>query len=300
MATGATFTSISLYFARGDSTVSRIIAETTAIIWDALKDVYMQTPDEIQWKMIAQRFDLLWNLPNCLGALDGKHIRIEKLPNSGSLNFNYKSYHSIVLMACSDADGLFTYIETGFAGRNSDGGIYRASTIKHFIEGGNLDIPAPLRLPNDDNNCEFPFYFVGDEAFPLTHYLLRPYPQRVLDNTKRIFNYRLSRGRKTVECAFGMMTEKFQVLSTAIKCHDHAKINNIVKSLCILHNYVRKREGIPYCAHKENSNNTHDVTIQPQQIQLNAHSSPNALRNYLANYFLKPQAALPWQNNYIV
>ncbi|CAH1989060.1 unnamed protein product [Acanthoscelides obtectus] len=121
LATGATFTSISLYFARGDSTVSRIIGEITAIIWDALKDIYMPTPDKNQWKIIAQRFHLLWNLPNCLGALDGKHIRIEKLPNSGSLNFNYKSYHSIVLMACSDADGLFTYIETGFAGRNSDG-----------------------------------------------------------------------------------------------------------------------------------------------------------------------------------
>ncbi|CAH2007715.1 unnamed protein product [Acanthoscelides obtectus] len=276
LATGATFTSISLYFARGDSTVSRIIGEITAIIWDALKDIYMPTPDKNQWKIIAQRFHLLWNLPNCLGALDGKHIRIEKLPNSGSLNFNYKSYHSIVLMACSDADGLFTYIETGFAGRNSDGGIFRASAIKHFIEGDNLDLPTPLRLPNDDNNYKFPFYFVGDEAFPLLHYLLRPYPQRVLDNTKRIFNYRLSRGRKTVECAFGMMTEKFQVLSTAIRCHDNIKINNIVKSVCILHNYVRKREGLPYRAYEENSNSTHGI-IQPQKIQLNAQSSPKKL-----------------------
>jgi len=57
----------------------------------------MPTPTEENWKLIAQRFYSLWNLPNCLGALDGKHIRIEKLPYSGSSNFNYKMYHSIVL-----------------------------------------------------------------------------------------------------------------------------------------------------------------------------------------------------------
>lgn len=300
LATGSTFISLGLHFARGDCTVSKIVAETTAIIWNALKDTYMPIPDRNQWNLIAERFNLLWNLPNCLGALDGKHIRIEKLPNAGSSNFNYKSYHSIVLMACSDADGLFIFIETGFAGRNSDGGIFRASAIKHFIERGNLDIPPPKRLPNDDNDCQFPFYFVGDEAFPLLHYLLRPYPQRGLNNVKRIFNYRLSRGRKTVECAFGMMAEKFQVLNTPIRCHDSEKITNIIKSVCILHNYVRKREGSPY--HKqENHTSTRDVIVQPQQnLYINGQSSPNTLRTYLANYFLKAQAALPWQNNYII
>lgn len=105
-------------------------------------------------------------------------------------------------MACSDADGLFTTIETGYAGRNSDGKIFRSSTIKNWITNGKLNIPAPSKLTDDLNKCNFPYYFVGDEAFPLTPYLLQPYPQRTLDNVKRIFNYRLSRGRKTVECSF--------------------------------------------------------------------------------------------------
>ena len=83
----------------------------------------MPLPTKQQWKQIAERFPCLWNLPNCIGAIDGKHIRIEKLPKSGSCHFNYKGYHSVVLMAC-DADGLFTMIESGYAGRNSDGGIF--------------------------------------------------------------------------------------------------------------------------------------------------------------------------------
>lgn len=153
-----------------------------------------------------------------MGALDGKHVRIEKLPGIGSSNFNYKSYHSIVLLACSDADSFFTTIETGYAGRNSDGGIFRSSKIKKWIINGKLNIPLPSKLTDDINEYNFPYYFVGDEAIPLTPYLMRPYPQRTLDNVKLLFNYRLSKGRKTVECAFGMMTEKLQVLSRAINC----------------------------------------------------------------------------------
>ncbi|CAH1980740.1 unnamed protein product [Acanthoscelides obtectus] len=101
LATGATLTSISLYFARGDSTVSRIIGEITAIIWDD----YMPTPDKNQWKIIAQRFHLLWNLPNCLGALDGKHIRIEsyqtqdRLTSTTSRIIQLFSWHAVTLMA---------------------------------------------------------------------------------------------------------------------------------------------------------------------------------------------------------
>jgi len=103
--------SLSLYFARGETTVGTIVHETTKIIWDTLNEIYMPVPTREHWKFIAYLFESIWNLPNCIGALDGKHVRIEKFPNTGSQNYNYKSYHSVVLMACCDADGLFTMIE---------------------------------------------------------------------------------------------------------------------------------------------------------------------------------------------
>lgn len=262
----------------------------------------MPCPSSNQWKAIAQRFQTLWNLPNCIGALDGKHIRIEKLPNSGSTNFNYKSYHSIVLLGCCDADGIFTMIETGYAGRNSDGGIFRASKMKNMLSNSQLDIPPPSKLPLDDyDDCLFPYYFVGDEAFSLSRYLMRPYSKRILDNTKRIFNYRLSRGRKTIECTFGMMTEKFQVLSTAIRCRDNDTINNIIKCVCVLHNYVRKSEGCQYIPQQiEEQATTGCANFTLTRDKINNCSTAYAIRDYLANYFLSPSAALPWQWNYCI
>jgi hypothetical protein len=87
---------------------------------------------------------------------------------------------------------------------------------------------------------------VADEAFPLSHYLMRPYPKKILDNLKRIFNYRLSQGRKMIECTFGMAAGKFSVLNGPIRCRNPEKVNHIIKAACVLHKHVRKREGLEY------------------------------------------------------
>nr|XP_023011714.1 protein ALP1-like isoform X1 [Leptinotarsa decemlineata] len=296
LATGETFMSVSLYFARGESTVRKIIKESTEIIWNALKDIYMTIPTREQFKHIADRFELLWNLPNCIGALDGKHIRIEKFPNTGTENFNYKHFHSTVLLACCDADGLFTIIEPGFAGRNSDGGIFKASAMNYWLTHGGFDIPLLSPLGYDETDSLFPYYFVADEAFPLSRNLLRPYSSRPLDNVKRIFNYRLNRGSKTIECEFGMAAEKFAVLNGPIRCRDPTTVNNIIRAPSILHNFVRKGEGIQYYPQGE----IYEIVEKPNNIEtqdlvIHEASSVTNLRNYLANYFLSPRTCLPWQ-----
>ena len=128
------------------------------------------------------------------------------------------------------------------------------------------------------------------------HYQNTLYPQRTLDNTKRIFNYRLSRGRKSVECAFGMMTKKFQVLSSPIRTRTTERVVNIIKSVCILHNFIRISEGVQY--HIDEPQTTfleRSTSLVPTRTTLHSESSASDIRNYLANYFLTPGASLPWQ-----
>ena len=79
-----------------------------------------QNPEE--WKEVAKEFNDKWNFPNCLGAVDGKHIRITPLPESGSFFWNYKHFHSVVLMACANANYEFIWCDSGTNGRISDGG----------------------------------------------------------------------------------------------------------------------------------------------------------------------------------
>lgn len=71
---------------------------------------YLQTPNTEEWLEIAQQFEERWNFPNCIGALDGKHINIKAPKHSGSLYYKYKAMHSIVLMALADAKIIYMNI----------------------------------------------------------------------------------------------------------------------------------------------------------------------------------------------
>ncbi|XP_025419624.1 uncharacterized protein LOC112689956 [Sipha flava] len=148
-------------------------------------------------------------------------------------------------MAMADADGIFTLVDVGDIGRNSDGSVFRNSSIGKRLKRGGLNVPSPNCLPGSRNQEAFPYYCVADEAFPLLPTLLRPFPKKVLNDVKNIFNFRLSRGRKSVECAFGMLTSKFRVFEVPMAC-DETCVIAVVKAACVLHNFIRLREGKKY------------------------------------------------------
>lgn len=61
-------------------------------------------------------------------------------------------------------------------------------------------------------SINMPFVFVGNDAFPLVDRIMKPFaPPRggTLTDAEKIFNYRLSRARRYVDNAFGILTSKF-------------------------------------------------------------------------------------------
>lgn len=113
---------------------------------------------------------------------------------------------------------------------------------------------------------------VGDEAFALRPYLMRPYAGRSLDSEKkRVFNYRLSRCRRVIENSFGKFVLvlnypqhnvykmlKCCLLCTGILAHrwrilfkpiaaTPANVVKLVNAMCVLHNFLRKTSDETYC-----------------------------------------------------
>ncbi len=77
-----------------------------------------------------------------------------------------------------DSNYRFTYIDVGAYGRTSDGGVYGASSLGQALEANSICLPPPSKLRGTDT--VLPYVFVGDDAFPLRQYMMKPYSQRNL------------------------------------------------------------------------------------------------------------------------
>jgi hypothetical protein len=82
-------------------------------VWEARINCCIPTPNEGKGSSVAQSFNKDANFPNCVGAVDGKLIRVEKLGRSGPLYFNYKHYCFIVLLAVAESNFRFVYADAG-------------------------------------------------------------------------------------------------------------------------------------------------------------------------------------------
>ncbi|KAM0734073.1 Protein ALP1-like [Formica fusca] len=216
------------------STVYSIIPEVCKAIWDVLQPLYLRCPnEENEWLQIANEFNSLWNFPNCIGAIDGKHIRIKAPPKSGSASYNYKGSFSFMLMAICDARYRFTWLDIGSL---NDASIWSNTEMSTTLENNTVSLPPELYLQY--TNVAVPFALVGDEGFPLKKYLMRPYARKnLIDNQQRIFNYRLSRARRIIENSFGILVARWQIFQGSI-CFKLETAEAIVYATCCLHNFI--------------------------------------------------------------
>ena len=76
--------------------------------------------------------------------MNGKHIAVECPKNAGSNYFNYKNFHSMVLMACCDAKYCFTFVDIGSYGRNNDAEIFLETDLFGYFQNQDENsIPEP-------------------------------------------------------------------------------------------------------------------------------------------------------------
>ncbi len=84
---------------------------------------------------------------------------------------------------------MWTHI--GKPGSNSDGGVFKDTKLKQHLQAGSLPLPAPCPLPGDprDDAHPIPHFGIGDDAFPLRTWLMKP----SLTKEQHTYNYRIRR-----------------------------------------------------------------------------------------------------------
>nr|CAH7740663.1 unnamed protein product [Callosobruchus chinensis] len=162
-----------------------VIYETCDAILKCFNEKHMPFPTTEMLEKSANDYENLWNFPNCVASIDGKH----------------------------------------------------------HMETGSFPFPQPRQIPR--STMTLPYVILGDQGYPLKKYLLRPYPTGTAERPREteIYNYRLSRARRTVECAFGILVSKWRCLKTELQVEPH-HVDKLVLTACLLHNILIDKEGL--------------------------------------------------------
>ncbi|KAL3245486.1 hypothetical protein MRX96_046902 [Rhipicephalus microplus] len=151
----------------------------------------------------------------------------------------------------------------------------------------------------------WPLCLVGDAAFPLRTYLMRPYPGRKLDDRKKVFNYRLSRARRCIENAFGILVSRWWVFLGTVQGAPEL-LHNMIQAAVCLHNFLM--EDTAYCPDEYSDTlcgeTVHDGEWRHTVTEIGTKTVPSnnrptsaamAMRDEVADYFMSPEGSLPWQ-----
>ncbi len=238
LATGGTYRSLCFQFRISVAAISYIVKEVCEAIVKHIGPLYLKVPSTTEeWLEIAAKFEERWNYPNCVGAIDGKHIVMQPPANAGLFFYNYKHTHSIVLMAVAGPDYECIYADVGTNGRVADGGVWNKCSLSKSIDDGAISLPSARCLPF--GVTKIPYLIVADDAFALKPNVMKPHPQQSLTEDKRIYNYRHSRARRISENLFGIIANRWRVIRGIILLPPET-IESVIMAILVLQNYLRK------------------------------------------------------------
>lgn len=313
LATGEALSSLSFQYRISLNAISYIVKGCCNAIVERLTPHFIKVPStKAQWLEISKKFEERWNYPHALGAIDGKHVRVQKPKNAGSFYYNYKHTHSVILMAIAGPEYECLYADVGSNGRVNDSGIWNKTTLLQGIQDGSVQLPDDEKLSNGEKT---PFVFLGDEAFALKRFMMKPFPQQGLNEERRIYNYRHSRARRISENLFGIVANRWRIFFTVINL-EPKYVENIILAALTLHNMLIKSSNsanvyrTPSLADNllEDGEVTQGEwrleipteTFYPLEVPRTGHNASldaKSVRNKFMEYFLN-DGAVDWQWKY--
>ena len=227
-----------------------------------------------------QGFKKTWGLPQCAAALNRSHIPIVTPTDNHTDYYNHKGWYSVVIQGVVDYQYQFTDVYVGRPGSVHDARILAHSTLfKKTLEATLL--PATTKCIN---GTDVPLHLVGDSAYPLTTWLMNPFPHKgQFSSQQRHFTYRLPRPQIVVENGFGRLKAHWCRLLKRLDM----SIENIlivIAACCVLHNLCEIHREVfleSWITESDPERN------QPQHIlaeDVTSSDGPEELRSSLVQY----------------
>uniref|UniRef100_A0A8C1UMA5 Putative nuclease HARBI1 n=1 Tax=Cyprinus carpio TaxID=7962 RepID=A0A8C1UMA5_CYPCA len=177
----------------------------------ALSNKLPQFPNQMaELNKLKRGFFSIARFLNVVGAIDGKHVRIQAPTAHEHLFVNRKGYHSLNIQAVCDSDLRFLNCVARWPGSLHDSRIYQG-----IIDG----------------------VLLGDSGYPLKPWLLTPFLNPTTP-AQRNYNIAHCSTHNTVERAFGVVKRRFHCLHGELRMAPD-RVCNIICATVVLHNIAR-------------------------------------------------------------
>ena len=139
-------------------------------------------------------------------------------------------------MAIAGPEYECLYADVGSNGRVNDSGIWNKTSLLQGIQDGSVKFPNDKKLPNGEITR---YVFLGDDAFALKRFMMKPFPQQGLTGERRIYDYRHSRARRMSENLFGILANRWRIFFTIVNL-EPKYVEDVIFTAHILNNMLIK------------------------------------------------------------
>ena len=212
------------------STLSIIVREFCRAVRKYLQPVFVQTPSESQFRVLASKFEQLHGIPYIIGAIDGSHILVLAPIIGGEDYYCRKSFHSAILQGIVGPDCMFWDYEFGWAGSLHDWAVFQVTKIGRACIEGKFQ----------------PYKLIGDAAYPVRPWMYCPFKggKTTLSGKEANWNFIQSSTRMCVERAFGILKGRWRLIMKRSEV-PLRNMPDIVATCIVLHNIcIVNNEGI--------------------------------------------------------
>ncbi|XP_015057278.1 protein ALP1-like isoform X2 [Solanum pennellii] len=186
---------------------------------------------------IKSKFERIQGLPNCCGAIDATHITmmLSSSEQTADVWLDQNKNHSMVLQAVVDPDMRFRDVVTGLPGKLNENSVLQSSTLFELCEKGERLNGNKMKLSEETELRE---YMVGDSGYALLPWLLTPYQDKELSESKADFNKRHLATRIVAQRALARLKDVWKMIHGMMWRPDKHKLPRFILVCCILHNIV--------------------------------------------------------------
>lgn len=249
-------------------TVSVIVCQVCEAITSYLGPKYIALPKtEEEMRELVVNFESRHGFPQAFGCVDGTHIPIQQPLENPEDYFSYKMKYTLNVQGICDFEGKFIDVDCRWPGSVHDARVFSNSRINCMFRDGTLPLQYKSLLPGCDR---VPVLLLGDLAYTLLPHLMKEF-KTCTTNEQVVFNDLLPSSRNPIECAYGRLKERWQILTRAIDMKlEHVPL--IIYACFVLHNFCEL-----------NGMRLDDDNVQ-RQIELDKQMQPNTAADRVFSY----------------